>query len=425
MILLLIFMAIDITVDPYLNPNYRDFYRAADREIWLYGGANSGKSYAIADKLLIQQLYQYEKKQIKVLVMRKTMPSLKKSALDILETRADDLSLPFDLNKQDWEARSGNVLFLFLSLNYKEDYTKLQSMTNIDIVWMNELLEFRNTDYKEVLRRLRGGESDFTQLIADFNPKDKFSWVHEWGWESPLGKRIWKSHRIIYDNHPDYLNTDKGKAEINELKRYENVDTNQYRIYFLGEWGSLEGVIFNWDIVELPDIRFDEIIYGGDFGYTVDPAALVRVYRKADEFWLEEVLYKTGLTNQQLAKRMDQENIPYHADQYWDSAEPKSIQELKDAGFNAKPSRKGKDSVRKGVDCLLSKNIHIVDGSENLIKESKRYTWKTDKDGHSLNVPIEDNDHLMSAIRYAIYTRYGRKQSQPARPATVDVRSWA
>lgn len=419
MIWVLLIMAFNL--NPLLNWKYEDFLQATDREVWLYGGANSGKSYSIADKLLLQQYYQHDKDRLKVVVMRKTMPSLKKSALDIIETRAKDLHIPFRLNKQDMEAQSGNTTFLFLSLNYKEDYTKLESMTNVDIVWMNELLEFRATDYKEVLRRLRGGEGDFSQLIADFNPKDKFSWVHDWGWESPLGKRIWKSHRTIYDNYDPYLATAKGKAEIEELRRYRDADPMQYKIYFLGVWGSLEGVIFDWPIVKLPETGFDEIFYGGDFGFSVDPAALVRIYRKADHFWVEEVIYKTGLTNPKLIEEMRELGISEHAEQFWDCAEPKSIQTIRDAGFNAKKCLKGKDSIKHGIDTLKSKKIFIVDGSENLKREMNRYTWKVDKDGRSLNVPIEDNDHLMTAIRYAIHTKYGRKQQKTSSPAAVDV----
>lgn len=414
-----------ININPLTNWNYKDFFNCTAVEAWLYGGSNSSKSYSIADKLLLQQVWQREVKQIKTVVIRKTMPSLKRTALDIIQRRAYTLGLPFDLNKQDMVAQSGNIQFVFMSLNNVEDFQKLKSLTDVDYIWFNELLELREKDYDEALRRLRGGQASFEQIIADFNPEDKFSWVYSRGWESSLGKNIWKSHRTIFDNHPDYLATDKAQREIARLKRYEHSNPNAYKIYFLGEWGSLEGVIFNWDVVELPDIRFDEIIYGGDFGFSVDPAALVRIYRKADHFWLEELIYLEGLTNQQLAQRMRDLDVPYLPEQFWDSAEPKSIAELRKEGFNAKAAVKGPDSVRAGINCLLEKNIHIVDGSENLIREAKRYTWKTDKNGKPLNEPIEDHDHLMTAIRYALFTKYGKKHTKTVRPATVDIRSWA
>jgi phage terminase large subunit len=396
-----------MNINPLLNPNYIDFHKSTAFEVWVYGSSNSGKSYSIADKLLLQSVWQKDKPALKAVVARKTLPSLKRTALDIIEKRARTLGLPFDLNKQDLVAQTRNLQWVFLSLNNKEDFNKLKSMTDVDFLWFNELLELREEDYDEGVRRCRGGYSDFAQLIADFNPEDRFAWVFRRGWESPLGKEIVKLHRTVYENHPDYLATDKAKAEIERLRRYKGVDDNQYTIYFEGEWGCLKGVIFNWDIVELPQINFDEIWYGGDFGFSVDPAATMRIYRKADEYWVEEVLYETGLTNQQMGETLKAKGITRQDQTIWDSAEPKSIQELCDLGLTAIPAIKGPDSVRAGIDFLKTLKIHIVDGSMNLIREAKRYTWKIDKNGNSLNVPIEENDHAMAAIRYAIYTRMG------------------
>jgi len=404
-LLILTAAAMVINLNQYLNPNHVELFQSTDPELVVYGGAGAGKSFSIADKLLCQSIWQSDK-SIKILVIRKTFPSLRNTALDILQKRAELFKMPFRLNKSEWTARCHNLKFIFLGLNNKEDYNKLKSMTDVDYIWINEATEVREDDYDECLRRLRGGEAEYEQIITDFNPVGKTSWVYHRFFEKNIGNPK-KLRYTVYDNHPDFLRSEKGQRYIAKLKATKEYDPNLYKIYFLGEWGELEGVIFDWDIVQLPtkDLAwYDEIFYGGDFGYSVDPAALVRIYRKADEFWVEEILYETGLTNIQLAKRMKRLGITGKDVTYWDSAEPKSIQELYDHGINAKPAAKGPDSVRAGIDFLKSLKIHIVDGSENISKEQKSYVWKKDKDGNSLNVPIEYNDHAMSAIRYAIFT---------------------
>ena len=396
-------MAINFNLNPFLNPNHMRLFQSTALELVVYGGANAGKSFSIADKLLLNgSIFQADRK-IKTLVIRKTFPALRNTALDILISRAETFRLPFDLNKSEWSAQSNNQKFIFLSLNNKEDYQKLKSMTNVDYIWINEATEITENDYEECLRRLRGGEALFNQIIIDFNPISKFSWIYSRFFEKKIGE-IETLRYTVFDNHPEYLKTENAKRYIARLEALKNHNQNAYKIYRLGEWGELEGNIFNWDVVPLPSIKFDEVFYGGDFGYSVDPAAVIRIYRKADEFWVEEVIYETGLTNQALGRQMKTRGVNADASIYFDSAEPKSIQELYEMGFNVKPSEKGPDSVRAGIDFLKSLTIHIVEGSENIIKEQKSYVWQQDKDGNKLPRPIEFNDHAMSAIRYGIYT---------------------
>jgi phage terminase large subunit len=395
-----------VDLRPLLNPNHRALHESTSRELLVYGGANSGKSYSIADKLLLQPLWQ-PGVPLRAAVVRKTLPSLRRSALYILEKRAAEFNLPLVINRGDWTAKCGNMEFLFLSMNNEEDHQKLKSITDLDFIWVNELPEIRETDYDELILRLRGGKSSYDQIVADFNPIGKTSWVYKRFWETDVYEAE-KLRYTIEDNHPSYLADPKTKAFIASIERTKKQNPNYYRIYRLGEWGELEGVIFNWDVVPFPtDVRFDEVFYGGDFGYT-EPAALIRIYRKGREYWVEEVVYKEGLTNQALAAASLAGGVTRSAECYWDSAEPKSIQELKDAGLNAKPAIKGKDSVRFGIDYLLSVTIHILEGSENVSKEARSYVRKTDKDGEILEEPIEFNDHAMSAIRYAITTHARR-----------------
>lgn len=407
-----------LNLNQYLNPNHLELFQAADPEMVVYGGANAGKTYSIADKLLCQTIWQRDR-VLKALIIRKTFPALRVSALEILEKRAELFQMPFHLNKADWIARCHNMTFVFQSLNNKEDYEKLHSQTDIDFIWINEVVQLREPDYEECLRRLRGGNSKFEQIIIDFNPIGKTSWIYKRFFEKNIGNAK-KIRYTILDNHPAYLALEKTQRESQRLKATKTQNVNAYNIYFLGEWGELEGRIYDWNIVGKTReqekmswkeiINPDEIFYGGDFGYSIDPAVLLRIYRKSNEFWLEEVIYwdpkkeDKGLTNIELGRKMKERGVGFDEYSYWDSAEPKSIQELCDMGFTAKPCEKGPDSVKAGIDFLQDQIIHIIDGSENISIEQRSYVRQQDKDGNWLTKPIEFNNHAMDAARYGIYT---------------------
>jgi hypothetical protein len=158
-----------------------------------------------------------------------------------------------------------------------------------------------------------------------------------------------------------------------------------YSIYGLGEWAAAKGRIYNWDVREFPNMRFDETFYGLDFGYSVNPSAVVRVCRRGDEFWVQEIVYQDGLTNPELSEKMGEAGIGRYDEVYADSAEPKSIEEISRFGFNIKPAAKGPDSVRSGIGFLKSKVIHVVAGSEHIVKEAAKYN----------EVKIEDIDWLI------------------------------
>jgi len=386
----------ELNLNKVLNYKHQELFQSTAPELCVRGGKNAGKSYSIADKLLLQPRLQPDKK-LKAVVVRKTLPRIKSSVLEILEKRAEVHKIEFELNRSDYVAQCLGLKILFLSMENKGDHEKAKSMTDVDFVWMNEITELREIDYDMLRMIIRGGESSFSQLVFDFNPIGKTSWVYKRFFENGNGKTH-KLHYTVYDNPW------AREEEIDILRSYEHINKNLYDINFLGMWGELEGIIYDWDMdTPLPE-KIDERIYGLDFGYSVNPAALIRIYRKADEFWVEEVIYKKGLTNQALGKLMEEKGIDKNADIYADSAEPKSIQEIYNMGFNIKPCVKGADSVRAGVDYLASLKIHIVDGSERISREQRSYVRKQDKDGNYLPVPIDFNNHAMDAIRYGIFT---------------------
>ena len=229
-------------------------------------------------------------------------------------------------------------------------------------------------------------------VIADFNPTSEF-WLESW-------LRYYDDTQVILSNYTDnpYLPETERKRII---KRAE-MDANFRRIHIDCEYGISEGLVFErWDQVdEMPEISRR---LGMDFGYTNDPTTLIDVRIQGDNLFLDELIYRTNLTNPEIVSTMKQAGVkPGYDEIIADSAEPKSIEEIYRAGFNVKPSVKGADSIRAGIDRIKQYNIHITKRSTNLIKEFRNYTWVTDKEGKPTNKPIDGFNHGIDAIRYAL-----------------------
>ena len=181
---------------------------------------------------------------------------------------------------------------------------------------------------------------------------------------------------------------------------------NLWQVYGLGNIGNLIGVIFeNWkECDEIPkDAEF--ISYGMDFGFTNDPTTLTAVYRYNNELYLDELLYKTKLTNSDIIKEFETLKIQRHEMIVADSAEPKSIEDIRRAGYRIEGAKKGADSIKNGLDTLLRHPINVIKRSTNLKSELRTYRWASDKDGKQTNVPEAGNDHAIDGVRYVALNR--------------------
>ena len=175
---------------------------------------------------------------------------------------------------------------------------------------------------------------------------------------------------------------------------------NWWQVYGLGQLGEVEGKVYkDWNIIdEIPhEARLER--YGMDFGYSNDPTAIVGIYKYNGGFILDEITYQKGLSNKQIADTLL--NID-RALVIADSAEPKSIDEIRSYGINILPCTKGKDSVNQGIQYVQDQKISITKRSINLIKEYRNYLWQTDKEGRNINVPDVNFNHLMDALRYGL-----------------------
>jgi phage terminase large subunit len=181
---------------------------------------------------------------------------------------------------------------------------------------------------------------------------------------------------------------------------------NLWQVYGLGNIGNLIGVIFeNWnEVKEIPkDAEF--IAYGMDFGFSSDPTTLTACYRYNGELYFNELLYKTKLTNSDIVKEFESLGIGKHQMIVADSAEPKSIEDIRRAGYRIEGAKKGADSIKNGLDTLLRHSINVTENSTNLKNELRNYRWASDKDGKQINVPEGGNDHAIDGIRYVALNR--------------------
>ncbi len=208
------------------------------------------------------------------------------------------------------------------------------------------------------------------------------------------------------------------EGERNEILNYYNQGynldgtiknkywANLWQVYGLGNIGNLIGVIFeNWNEVDAIPKEAEFIAYGMDFGFTNDPTTLTAVYRYNSELYIDELIYKTKLTNSDIVKEFELLGIKKHDMIVADSAEPKSIEDIRRAGYRIEGAKKGADSIKNGLDTLLRYPINITKHSINLKNEMRTYRWASDKEGKQTNVPEAGNDHAIDGIRYVALNR--------------------
>lgn len=283
-----------------------------------------------------------------------------------------------------------------------DDEQKLRGAKR-NILYCNEgnELEYK-TEFFQLLMRTED------KVIIDFNPDDENIWINT----ELEQKRYFDKNdvEIIVSTYKD--NTFLPSSLISEIEYLQQTDPEFWKIYGLGEYGKVFGLIFeNYNIVDsIPqDAKF--VAYGQDFGFTNDPSALVGVWMQNGELWIKELIYQRGLTNQDLASKYKELGI--YQGQYIvaDSAEPKSIQELINLQFSVYPAEKGADSIKNSIDILKRYKLNITNDSTNLIKELRTYKWMLDKTGNSINKPIDYNNHAIDALRYVALNKLGKNNN--------------
>ena len=347
------------------------------------GGTRSGKTYNILTWLVYGYLLKHQNKV--VTIVRKTSPSLRATAmrdfLSILDQA--DLYNPDNHNRTNLEYRLNNNLVEFVSCDSPQ---KVRGRKR-DALFINEANECSREDYMQL--SLRTSE----RIILDYNPSDAYHWIYE----EVVPREDCTFHQTTYKDNP-FL----GASIVAEIERLKEADPDYWRVYGLGERATLTNIVFGHyqeiDTVP-PDAKL--IAYGLDFGYSVDPSALVAVYDHEGGYVLDECFYAPKMTNADIAREMRTLGVTRHQRVIADSAEPKSIDQIHGAGFNVHPARKGPDSVRAGIDMIRSKPLSITKRSSNGIKELRSYRWMLDKNEQPMNKP-EGVDHFLDAARYVV-----------------------
>jgi phage terminase large subunit len=378
------------------NKIFRSFYDSTQKYNILRGGAGSGKSYAAAEDVILRTLGGVKSRTI---VARKVAKTMRQSVFELLRRRIIDLGLKeyFTVNKTDmaFTCAGGDIILVGL-----DDADKLKSIYDPTDAWIEEADQISQADFEEIDRRIRSKSARPPKITLTFNPTSVYSWLKSYWYDSDFtGGQVFELTTTYRDNRfldPAYTAT---------IERLQETNPSAYRVYGLGEWGIVEGVVFpDWGISEIP-VGAKSIGYGMDFGYTNDPTTLIQVFETPDAFYYDEILYRSGLTNPEICAMLKELEISKYADIIADSAEPKSIEEIHRAGWNIYPCKKGADSVRYGISAMKTKKQFITPRSSNLQREFSSYCWKQDKNGKWLEEPIDLFNHGIDAIRYRVDKR--------------------
>ncbi len=389
--------------------------------IMFYGGARSGKTFLFMVFIFIRAL-QYPGSRH--LIARLRFAHAKTSLwLDTIPTIINLLGLKgrAKWNQTDHYIEINGSEIWIDGLDDKDRVDKILGREYATI-YFNEMSQIGYTTITTVLTRLAQKiEGMKNKAYFDCNPPSKHHWSYK---QFILGEDPQTGDKITNPNMYKYLRMNPvdnvEHLPDDYIEMLEHLPEDKKRRFLLGEYGDAEGAIFtNWEIIEsIPDeiIRHSRRSPGLDFGFSVDPAALVDVYVNGNKVYVNELLYEKELTNQQIAVKMKQCKVERELTQA-DSAEPKSIHELKMAGCRVIGVQKGADSVRAGIDWLLGKQIYVTRQSSNLIVELQEYVWSQNKDGNFEPKPIDDYNHAIDAMRYAVDPM--RRKSAPRISATV------
>jgi len=391
------------------------------------GGTSSGKTYAIIPILIDRAI---KEDRLKITVVAETLPAVKEGAMDIFKTVMEDT---LRWNDKNWNASTLTYTFTKTKsrIQFKsfDSEGKAKASGKRDILFLNEAnhIQFNIADALMIRSK---------ETYIDYNPDNEF-WVHTEVLPQPNAEFLLLTFEDNEGLPPETLEDlllKKQKAFYNpnlpdeELFKEGNVKnsywSNWWKVYGLGQIGSLEGVIFNnWSIVDQVPEGAELVGVGIDFGYTNDPTTIAALYKFDNKYYWDEVCYQKGLSNKAIANILTQNGFDRRTKIIADSAEPKSIAEINAYGFNIKGADKGKDSISFGIETLQQDDFYISSRSVNAIKELRKYAWDTDKAGNVLNIPIDNFNHFIDAMRYIAtqtITKIKTKKRSWGRTSTVN-----
>jgi phage terminase large subunit len=393
-----------------INKVYAQLYNIHCRYMIVYGGRRSSKSVSVS-QLLVRKACENVRH---IIVMRKYATTIRLSVWLRIIGALDEAGMyrECDINKSDRVITLPNgSTFNFVGA---DDPQKLKSIERATDFWLEEANEFDEIDLDTIDAGLSASVIPSCQIWLTFNPIPIIEVAMPW-----LARRFVAAI-------PHEMSTPKIEGDICILrtwykdnafcpeptiklfKGYEKSNPELYKLWVLGVFTFLEGVIFkNWDVVDAIPEGVNKLGFGLDFGFADDPAAVVAAYRSHEELWLDELVYSRDLTNADLSLAMEAAGLKKYMDPgLADAAEPKSIRELNNYGWVIMKCDKAPDYKRAAINYLKSFRIHITKRSVNMIREFSTWSWKKDKtSGKFLPVPVDGDDHTIDATIYRTFTR--------------------
>ena len=378
------------------------------KKIWVIrGGQGSGKTISILI-LLINHAFRNPDKE--VLIVSAELTKMRLTVIKDFKKIAKALGV-YEENRFLAETlyKCPNGSFIkFIGLD-KEDVGKgLRS----DISYFNEINKCDKESYRQIATRSK-------RVIMDYNPDAEFfvdkdvipredaDFLQLTFEDNELLPKEEREEILNYYLQGYGIEYSPGQPTPAAINPYF---ANLWEVYGLGNIGSLQGAIFNnWTECESMPEAYKWKAFGVDWGYTNDPTAVVDVRFFDNKFWLDECLYKRELTNGDIAEARHATKSEEHIA---DSAEPKSIEDLRRHGFRIRACSKGSDSIRSGIDKMQQFPIMVTSRSINIISELRKYTWAKDKNGEATGKPIDDHNHALDAIRYVVMEKAKARSGQ-------------
>jgi phage terminase large subunit len=402
---------IDLSLKKIVGKGYADFWRFRGRYRVCKGSRASKKSKTAALWFIVNMMAYAD---ANLLVVRKVFRTLKDSCFTELKWAINRLGV-----QAFWKITESPLEMTYISTGQKiyfrglDDSLKVTSITvsvgYLCWIWIEEAYEISNeTDFAMLDESIRGEVPDelFKQLTLTFNPWNERHWLKAKFFDKPDDEVLAKTTNYLCNEWLD-------EADFKVFETMKKNNPRRYRVAGLGDWGIVEGLIYdNWEEkafnhqsdafkIKHPNIKS---AFGLDFGYTNDPSALFcgLVDTEAAEIWVFDEIYEKAMSNKAIYQRIYGRGYAKEKIRA-DSAEPKSIDELRELGIhNIKPARKGKDSVNNGIQYIQGFKIYVHPRCVNFLTEIGNYTWDADKAGVKLNKPVDDFNHLLDAMRYAL-----------------------
>lgn len=405
-----------------VNESYRQLFEKKPRYFILMGGRSAGRSF-VASQFVKAKLRAPE--YFRCAIMRYILGDVRNSIFqEICDRVEEDVVTDISITDLHFKCRKNTATGLGFRRAIGDQKSKMKSLANFNCVVIEEADEVSEEDFNQLDDTLRTLKADIT-LVLLLNPPPQKHWIiKRWfnllpteqeGFYKPELKAGMDNVVFIHTTYKDNI------VNINEstIRNFENYKETQPEHYYSMIRGYVtegkRGRIYkNWKPIskeKYEALPYPEY-YALDFGFTNDPTALVGLKEHNNRVYTRELIYETGMTNQDICLRMGNLKVSKDAKIYGDAAEPKSIEEIKKCGYNIESADKGPGSVNAGIDMLIGKEVFYTDDSANIIYEQENYVWLLDRNKEPTNDPIDKFNHCMDAVRYGVFTKNHKPEAK-------------